>query len=161
MAGELATEYGLTGWEQGAALDAAAEGFKVWRANRGKSNDERRQILEQVSSFIERHGDSRFSDADISPDSKFPNQTRDRAGWWRDSSAGRTYLFTKDGLREALKGFDFNRALDVLQAEGVLPAPGANGERAKSVRIKARGEETIRLYTVNVKKHEPDEPAVK
>ena len=161
LAGELATEYGLTGWEQGAALDAAAEGFKVWRANRGKGNDERRQILEQVSSFIERHGDSRFSDADISPDSKFPNQTRDRAGWWRDSSAGRTYLFTKDGLREALKGFDFNRALDVLQAEGVLPAPGANGERAKSVRIKARGEETIRLYTVNVKKHEPDEPAVK
>ena len=161
MAGELATEYGLTGWEQGAALDAAAEGFKVWRANRGKGNDERRQILEQVSSFIERHGDSRFSDADISPDSKFPNQTRDRAGWWRDSSAGRTYLFTKDGLREALKGFDFNRALDVLQAEGVLPAPGANGERAKSVRIKARGEETIRLYTVNGKKHEPDEPAVK
>ena len=155
MAGELATEYGLTGWPEGAALDAAAQSFKAWQSLRGRGNDERRQILEAVSGFIERHGDSRFSDAERSPDLRFPDQTRDRAGWWRDSSIGRVYLFTNEGLRDALKSFDFKRALDVLQAEGALPAAGVGGERAKPTRIKARGEELIRLYTISAKKLEP------
>jgi putative DNA primase/helicase len=64
LAGELATEYGLTGWPEGAVLDAAAECFRAWRAARGRGNDERRKILDQVAGFIERHGDSRFSVSD-------------------------------------------------------------------------------------------------
>ena len=32
LAGELATEYGITGWEEGTAINAAAEGFKGWRS---------------------------------------------------------------------------------------------------------------------------------
>ena len=61
LAGELATEYGITGWPEGAALKAAAEAFRIWCDTRGQGNDEKRQILDQVLSFIERHGDSRFS----------------------------------------------------------------------------------------------------
>ncbi|GAB4352065.1 MAG: DUF927 domain-containing protein [Methylohalobius crimeensis] len=63
LAGELATNYGVTGWPQGQAIQAAAEGFRLWRSTRGRGNNERRQILERVSEFIDRHGDSRFSDA--------------------------------------------------------------------------------------------------
>ena len=59
MAGELATEYGVTGWQPGAAIQAAAEGFRLWQSARGQGNDERRQIMERVSAFIERHGDGR------------------------------------------------------------------------------------------------------
>lgn len=145
LAGEVATEYGITGWPEGEAIKAAAECFKLWRASRGKGNDERRQILDKVSGFIERHGDGRFSDADANNES----QLRDRAGWWRDSSDGREYLFTKDGMREALKGFDFKRALDVLQETGALAAPGSNGERAKFYRIAGRG---VKLYPVQAEK---------
>lgn len=148
LAGELATEYGLTGWPEGGAIQAAAEGFKAWRGLRGRGNDERRQILERVSGFIERHGDGRFSDADSDSES----QTRDRAGWWRDLQDSRLYLFTAEGMREALKGFDFNRALDVLQEAGALSAPGADGKRAKPERIKSRGVGTIRLYTIHTDK---------
>ncbi len=144
LAGELATEYGITGWPEGDAIEAAAECFKVWRSARGKGNDERRQILERVSSFIERHGDGRFSDADGNGEP----QTRDRAGWWRDTGEGREYLFTTAGMHEALNGFDFKRALDALQEAGALPAPGADGKRAKPERIKARGAGTIRLYAI-------------
>jgi putative DNA primase/helicase len=61
LAGEVATEYGITGWEEGTAVKAAAEGLKAWRSLRGPRNDERRQILEAVAGFIERHCDSRFS----------------------------------------------------------------------------------------------------
>lgn len=143
LAGELATEYGVTGWQESAALEAAAVGFTSWRVMRGKGNNERRQILEQLSAFIERNGDSRFSDADASD--SHDAMRINRAGYWQDGMEGRAYLFNADGLREALKGFDFKRALDVLQQEGVLSAPGANGERAKPIRIGGR---VAKLYEV-------------
>ena len=57
LSGELATEYGITGWPEGAAMNAAALCFKLWQSARGKGNDERRQILTQVSDFIQRNGD--------------------------------------------------------------------------------------------------------
>lgn len=148
MAGELATEYGITGWPEGEAIKAAEIGFTAWRSIRGKGNDERRKILEQVSGFIERHGDGRFSDADNAAEI----QVRDRAGWWRDSIGERLYLFTADGLKEALKGYDLKRALDTLQEAGALPAPGTDGKRARLERIKARGTAPIRLYTINAGK---------
>ena len=142
LAGELATDYGVTGWPVGAAGEAAAHGFKLWQSMRGKGNDERRQILQRVSGFIERHGDGRFSDADTTNDV----QIRDRAGWWRDTNGVRKYLFTTDGMREATKGIDFKRALDVLQEAKALPTPGANGERARFIRIARRG---VKLYPVD------------
>lgn len=145
LAGELATEYGITPWQEGAALTAAVECFNAWAAMRGRGNDERRQILERVAAFIERHGDGRFSNADSAAEA----QIRDRAGWWRDTAQGREYLFTCEGLREALKGFDFKRALDVLQEAGAIPRPGASGERAVSQRIAGR---PVRVYPVQAEK---------
>ena len=142
LAGELATAYGITGWPEGEATRAAALGFELWRSARGKGNDERRKILDAVSGFIERHGDSRFSNADNMEDMP----TRERAGWWRDTHEGRVYLFNAAGLRDALKGFDFNRALDALQEAGALPAVGSNGERAQSTRIAGRVQ---KLYIIH------------
>ncbi|CAK0762782.1 hypothetical protein CCP3SC5AM1_3270001 [Gammaproteobacteria bacterium] len=128
MVGELATEYGITGWSEGDAIKAAAACFQSWRSLRGKGNDERRKILEQVTGFIERHGDGRFSC--VTNDAPL----RDRAGWWRDTNGSREYLFTSEGMREALKGFDFNRAMVVLQELGMLPASGSDGKILKSSR---------------------------
>lgn len=145
LAGEVATEYGITGWPEGEAIQAAAEGFRAWQSLRGRGNDERRQILERVSGFIERHGDGRFSDAD----SNGETQTRERAGWWRDTTDGREYLFTAEGMREALRGFDFARALDALQEAEALPKPGADGKRARYQRIGGRG---VKVYPIQANK---------
>lgn len=145
LAGEVATEYGITGWPEGEAIKSALECFKTWRGLRGQGNDEKRQILDRVSGFIERHGDGRFSDADATEEI----QVRDRAGWWRDSEGGRIFFFTKEGLREALKGFDFNRALDALQEAGAIPLPGADGKRAVPMRINGR---LMRLYQLHADK---------
>ena len=148
LAGELATRYGVTGWAEGEAIKAAGVGFAAWlslRGDAGQGNSERGQIVERITSFIERHGDSRFSDAD-SDDEQRALLVRDRAGWWRAAGDGRIYLFTADGLREALKGFDFNRALDTLQEAGAIAAPGADGKRAKSFRIRDR---VMKLYAVS------------
>ncbi len=49
-------------------------------------------------------------------------------------------------MREAMKGFDFNRALDALQKAGAIDPPGADGKRAKFHRVRGRGQ---KLYAVN------------
>lgn len=146
LAGELATGYGLTGWQVGDALKAAAHAFNLWRTGRGKGNDERRQIANNVLSFIQRHGDARFANADYTGGSQ---NVRDRAGWWRKNDDGREYFFTADGMREALKGFDFKRALNVLQELGALPATGADGKRSRHHKFDGEG---MRVYPVNPNK---------
>jgi len=149
LAGEVATDYGITGWPQGDAIAAAAEGFRLWQSMRGRGNGERRDILERVAAFIERNGDARFSNAHCTDDVP----VRDRAGWWRDEGGSRLYLFNAEGMREALRGFDFRRALDALREAGALPAPDGSGERAKPLRIGGR---LVRLYVIHADKLEAD-----
>jgi putative DNA primase/helicase len=152
LAGEVATEYGITGWSEGVAIDAAAKGFAAWHSLRGRGNEEQKKILVAVAGFIDRHGDSRFSNANQLEEAMRVN----RAGWWVDRQDGRTYLFNADGLREALAGFDFKRALDTLQKAGALPAANDRGERAHPHRIHGR---LLRLYTIHPDKLEADHDA--
>ena len=133
LAGELATEYGVTGWPEGEAIRAAAVGFELWRNTRDTGNGETRQIIEAVSRFLDRHADSRFSNIKESADGSHEAMRYDRAGYFTDEGPGRAYLFNADGLHAALKGFDFRRALDVLEQAGAL-AKSPNGERTRSYR---------------------------
>lgn len=146
LAGELATTYGITGWAKGEATQAAAIGFDAWIAQRGEAsgNAEQSQIQQAVLGFIDRHGDSRFSDASSVFDARQMAAVRDRAGWWQSTGEGIDYFFTTDGMREALKGFDFARALKVLRTAGLLDAPPA-GEASRSKRIQGR---IVRVYKV-------------
>lgn len=131
LAGELASFYGVTGWPKGEAIRAAAAGLEAWRSSRtdqsGK-NTEQGQIVQALTDFIDKHGDSRFSDADADSDA-FQRQPiiHNRAGFWRNAD-GRVYLFNSNGLREALKGFDFGRALASLREAGLMPPLGKDGK---------------------------------
>jgi len=148
MAGELATEYGLTGWPPGDAAKAAGEYFRLWLDERGHRNDEKRKIIEQVCGFIDRHGDARFSNAKERPSDR-SSIIRDRAGWWQDTDDRRVYLFSSEGMREALKGNDFSSGLDALQAAGMLPAPNPRGKHLKSKRITGR-KGTVNVYPITI-----------
>ena len=77
-----------------------------------------------------------------------PN-VQNRAGWWNDGDAGREYWFTPDGLREALKGHDFNRALDVLRGCGALPTVGSSG---KSRMVRRVGGRNTGIYPISPQK---------
>jgi len=143
LAGEVATRYGVTGWPPGEATAAAGVAFSIWRAARGRGNDERARILEQVAEFIDRHGDSRFSDAAWV--SATPDRVVNRAGWWRDDGDERRYLFTSAGMRDALAGFDFRRALDVLEMAGAIPQANTRGDRARFERIGGRSGKFYRV----------------
>jgi putative DNA primase/helicase len=143
LAGEVASEYGVMGWSPGEATRAAAIMFQTWCAQRQQGNAELAQILEQVAAFIDRHGDSRFSEIGTMDRATV---VRDRAGWWEydDDGDGRIYWFTPDGLREATKSHDFGTACDVLEAAGAL-LPNERGERARQKKIEG---ENARRYAI-------------
>ena len=146
LAGEVATEYGITGWNNGDAIQAAAESFKAWNSLRERGNSENAEILERITSFIEQHGDSRFSNRDAYDHPPVHN----RAGWWEEKSNGnRDYLFSASGLRTALKGLEFNRSLDILESHGVLPPAKADGKRSIPIKINGR---STRVYRIQAPK---------
>ncbi|KGE04544.1 DUF927 domain-containing protein [Pseudohaliea rubra] len=140
IAGELATEYGITGWETGEAIAAAMDLFAVWRDHRGHGPSERRQVLQGVAEFIDRHGGARFSNIDGDRE-----DVRDRAGWWRDTGGHRLYLFNSPAMREAVAGHDLKHALQHLLDAGALVDCGSQ-EKAKAHRT---AEGTRKLYTVD------------
>jgi putative DNA primase/helicase len=117
LAGELSSQWGVTPWQSGEPVNAAVHAFNLWRGQRGASgsSSEHISILRAVADFIDRHGSARFSGIDGSAD-----LIRDRAGWWKQSGERRQYLFTPGGLREATKGYDFNRALKALDDTGAI-----------------------------------------
>jgi len=141
MAGELARDYGIVPWPEGAALDAATLAFGLWWEGRTEGRPEDEQILDAVREFINRHGDTRFSVVSETD----TIQTRERAGWWRDDHQGRrTYLFTSDALKEAVAGHDLTRALDALdRAEWI--ADRDQGKRSKKIRVPGR---PVNVYAI-------------
>jgi putative DNA primase/helicase len=143
LAGETATRYGVTGWPAGTAMQAAAECFRRWLDRRGGSGSvERRQVLDAVRDYLDRHGEARFSQngADGPP-------VRDRAGWWRVSEHGREYLLTAGAFQEAIRGLGQDRACAHLADAGVLVAGGR--ERSQSVRCDGM---TRRVYVLRAER---------
>lgn len=62
VAGELATEAGLTGWEPGESERATKACFEAWLLARGGAgNGEVTAMLRQVRGFLEAHGEGRFT----------------------------------------------------------------------------------------------------
>jgi putative DNA primase/helicase len=128
-AGELATEFGITGWPRGEALVATAASFPHWIDQRGGTEPaEVLRGIQQVRAFIARHGSSRFASWD-KPD----DNVRDRAGFRRDDAHGHTYLFFPDTFREACAGLDPGHIARALADRGMLE-PGSNSP-TKHVRL--------------------------
>ncbi len=106
LAGELATEYSITGWPAGEATEAAKIMFSAWLAHRQHGNKEPAQIMEAVAAFIQRHGDSRFSNLNV--DEKI--SVYDRAGWYEQYSEGRVYWLRQTGYRKRFAALTLNAA---------------------------------------------------
>jgi putative DNA primase/helicase len=83
VAGELASEAGITGWPAGAAQDACGRCFVDWLAARGHlDNGEDASMLAQVRAYIETNGDAQFTWMHRAHDDHRPN-TAMRAGFKR------------------------------------------------------------------------------
>jgi uncharacterized protein (DUF927 family) len=139
QAGELATLYGLTGWNAGEALESAKRCFLSWLDSfGGAGNREARSILTQVKAFFEAHGASRFAPLDV-PFSEY-QRINNRAGFFREAVAGgREYLVLPEVFkREVCAGFDPKLAARVLIERGWL-SPGEGNRATQKPRIPGIG----------------------
>ena len=144
IAGELATEYGVTGWTPGAAIDAAVECFKQWRNHRGAGSTEDRKILESIRNFIDRFGDSRFTDKNTSG---AVTLSAGRAGYYEGCGDDRVYLFNPSGLKEAAGvGYDSKRINDALLKAGWI-TKGRDGKNSTLYKIAGKSD---RFYAVTL-----------
>ncbi|OQK17254.1 hypothetical protein AU255_05010 [Methyloprofundus sedimenti] len=140
MAGELASSYGITGWEPQTALTATLQCFQQWRENFGSGDHEERQIINAIHDFIDCHGDSRFSE---------PNSSltiNNRVGYFRQSGDGnREYMFTASGFKEALSGHDVKRGRQALKKAGYL----IPGNKIDQQQLKVSGRNT-KVYVLRL-----------
>jgi uncharacterized protein (DUF927 family) len=145
LAGEMATAYGLTGWQAGEAQAAAQKCFDAWLEGfGGTSPKEGRAIIEQVRGFIEAHGASRFEDLGSSNQPRIIN----RAGFIRADSEGKNeYLVFREAFKtELCRGFDLKAAVKALREAGYLIAKDGEGGTQK-LRIGEHG--LIRVYVLS------------
>jgi uncharacterized protein (DUF927 family) len=117
-AGELATEYGVTGWRPGEATKAATWAFSAWLEGRGGLEPaEVRQAIEAVRHFIEAHGEARFhnlDDVDARPVSN-------RAGWRRGAGEDQRWLIPSEVWKaEVCAGLDPKLVARVLAERGMV-----------------------------------------
>jgi uncharacterized protein (DUF927 family) len=142
VAGELATQYEITGWLEGESTSAARKCFAAWLESfGGTGNREERNILSQVRAFFEAHGASRFEDVTANRDQRITN----RAGFHRTGTSGdREYMVLPETFkRDVCQGFDAKMATLALVTAGWLQ-PGKDGKTAQKPRIPGIG--TIRCY---------------
>ena len=164
VAGELATQAGLTGWRSGDAEAALADSFTDWVAARGSiGNREDAQAVQQLRDFIAQYGSSRFEDwrEAKAPDGYQGNPASlpptanafrpvNRAGWRRwvvapDETGSWVYFLTAAAMREALSGLDLRQAVKLLVREALI-VPDNAGRAMRSVR--PPGHPKGRLYQV-------------
>jgi uncharacterized protein (DUF927 family) len=146
-AGELASQFNLTGWDKGESFSAAKKCFKAWLLAFGdKGNREDRAIKAQVRAFFELHGASRFDN------SRSPNNEKvvNRAGFYKTDEQGfRRYMVLSEVYKNELcQGFDQRTVTKILLECGWLQV-ASDGKASHKPRIKGVG--TPRLYVFSKK----------
>lgn len=117
-AGELATSFQVTAWQDGEATRAAGLCFQAWLAARGGAErQEDTAALAQIRRFFELHGESRFS----SWDSEDNRIIQNRAGFRRMTPDGLEFhVFPEVFKTELCAGFDPKQVARLLAENGWL-----------------------------------------
>lgn len=165
MGGELATEWGLTGWDRGEALAAAGKCFAAWLAGRGgEGKQEDRVMLSAVREFFARHGDGAFDlwhriGDDRSPRTadcagvrrwiKLDGSPVSKAGQIDESSEGAEFqteyfVYPEAFEHRICKGHDYKAVARILAERGILRPD--NGRLQSKLRIPGKGQ--MRVYHI-------------
>lgn len=144
VAGELASRWGITGWEAGEADKAARICFRAWLEQRGgAANIEPARMVAQVKQFLERHGEARF----VPWGSNRQDWViKDRAGFRRASSVQGTsdfaesfYVLPETFKNEVCAGFDYREVARALVAVGALKYDDKGRKFTQKVRLPGMG----------------------
>lgn len=162
VAGELATEAGLTGWPAGTATDAARRCFNAWIEARpgGIGLTEDAQMLRQMRQWFGTYGENfkrwGVTDSDHGPDKPMTygwrkpikGDERNSKGELVEVEMGRVWYVLTDVFRSVVcKGFNHRACLDVLKARGLieLEPSGRASHRAKPPGESATGADVYRI----------------
>jgi len=146
VGGELATRFGVTGWEKGEATKAAERCFKDWLQTRGGAgNQESREMIKTVRRFLEAHGESRFT----LWEDKGSAKTINRAGFRKASNGLETYYVLREAFREEVcSGFNCTDVVSALKDAGCLHLDSDGGTTRKE-RLPSIG--SVRCYVITPK----------
>ncbi|MXS84484.1 DUF927 domain-containing protein [Nitrosomonas sp. HPC101] len=123
FAGELASEWQITGWDKSEAMTASIRCFRDWLAEFGTGNREHSKILSKVKLFIEQHGDARFADVDRLNDSHAP-RTPNMVGYREDLEDGRHYYVFNESFKKVLfASVNYRVAARLLSEKGFMNPP--------------------------------------
>jgi putative DNA primase/helicase len=158
-AGELASLWGITGWEEGEANKGVKTCLGCWIAARGgsKTTHDEEQGVGVVRRCIEQSGNSRFEPMGAARATLVPDKESDpsgddrlvhnRLGFKRRTSAGETeFLFLPEVFKaEVCAGFDYRMVLKALDARGLLKRE----EPALTLKTRLPGLGSTRVYCVS------------
>lgn len=133
FAGELASSYGITGWQQGQALQAVKQCFSDWLAeNTTDVGKDDLALLSQISAFMQQHSFTRFPMHDASEEElarciyktgfRFTNRNGDIEFW----------VHTESFKNELCKSFNTKQAIKILLNAGWLQE-GNNEQRGDKI----------------------------
>lgn len=145
VAGELATNLGITGWQPHDAENAVKSCFNAWFESRESGGDlEATAILSQVKAFFEEHGESRFTALD--DDSN--RVTNRRAGFSRAVEGGTEYIVLPERFKyEICAGFNAKTVTKLLKEKGWLKLC-TSGDPQRRENIPGT-KERVRCYVFN------------
>lgn len=148
-AGELATEAGITGWPEGAAMKAARSLFLGWLSKRSTGSSDMDKAVSQVKGFLLANP-SRFEDLSEDGDQRgFPKWGSkliiNRAGFVQAGPDGRNeYLIPSESFKEICKGYDATRVAKELEKRGYL----RRGQDRLQVQQRIPGVGNLRFYAI-------------
>jgi uncharacterized protein (DUF927 family) len=140
-AGELAIKFGVVPWKKGKPTEAAAWACKQWTDAHGGMTEsfEVQQAIEQVRSFLERYGESRFDPVGGNYNGGVPSHIiNDRAGWRRMQKDGslRDWCILPGVWKEQVcSGLDGRAVAKILAERGML----VRDEGRYTKKVKANG----------------------
>ncbi len=128
IAGELATEAGITGWTAGTASAAAEHALALWierRPGGSTAAPEDAEFVCRLRACINRYGEARFDHMGVTSSGEVMavggRVANDRLGW---KSPPNEYLIHKDGWKEIFEGLDATAAAKTLAERGILAKAG-------------------------------------
>ena len=131
FAGELAIKYGVVCWRPETSYSAAVACFNSWLEDKdGVGDDENRQIIDQVKSFFELHGHSRFYNLNkkaynpynpYKSDEYIDQKILNMAGYKQTDENGTTFFVSPSVFqKEICKNFNRKTVISLLIDQGFL-----------------------------------------
>ena len=129
-AGQLATQFGLTGWDIDQVEASINDAFAQWLERRGTAGaQEPAAMVNQVRHFLELHGGARFQD--LRPQHEESEQkVINRAGFRKIHDMRPVYMIMPEVFRnEVCAGYQHTDVAKALDAAGCLVKQGGSDKR--------------------------------